>query len=157
MLGDTTAEVRRMAHNLIPDVLTKYNLEKALDMYCNDINNTNQLQITVQCHGIADKLHKATELMCYRIVQELVQNIIKHAHATSASVQVMLVEGTLGIIVEDNGHGFDTTKQPFSGVGLDNLRFRVNALQGTMELLSQVNKGTAVHILFDAGKLGDGE
>jgi len=153
MLGEITAEVRRTAHNLIPDVLTKYSLEKALRIYCDDINTTNRLQVTAQCHGIEGRLNKATELMCYRMVQELVQNIIKHAHATIASVEVMLVDDTLGIIVEDNGHGFNPAEERTTGIGLDNLRFRVKALQGTMEITSEAGTGTTVYILFGINQL----
>ncbi len=148
ILDDTTAEVRRTAHNLLPDILTKYDLEKALSIYIERINAGGQLAVRLQCHGLEGKLNKATELMLYRITQELIQNIVKHAHATRAAVQVMLIDDILGIIVEDNGHGFNMENQG-SGQGLDSLRFRVKSLQGNMDIFSQQGKGTTVHIQFD--------
>lgn len=152
ILDDTAAEVRRTAHNLLPDVLTKYSLEKALHIYCDRINAGGQLQIELQCHAVEGKLNKATELMLYRITQELIQNIIKHAHATYVTIQIMLIEEMLGIIVEDNGYGFDIESDD-TGLGLNNLHFRVKSLQGTMDIFSQKAKGTIVHIQFDWDKI----
>ena len=152
MLEDTSEEVRKTAHNLMPDVLLRHNLPKALETYCENISATGKLRIDFQVHNLSPAMDKAAELMLYRIVQELVQNIIKHAHATYAEVQLVEHEGVLSIMVEDNGTGFDTEAQ-HSGFGLQQLKHRVRALQGYLSITSVKGKSTTVHIEFDLEKL----
>ncbi len=152
LLNDTAAEVRQTAHNLMPDILMKYSLKDALLLYCADINTGGQLEIDLQLHGRLEDMSKSVELIFYRIAQELVQNIIKHAQATHAVIQVIQDQGRLNLIVEDNGVGFDQAEVD-KGFGLQNLQFRVQALQGYISVTSAKGKGTSVYIEFDLEKL----
>lgn len=152
MLRDISTEVRKTAHNLMPDVLIRYNLKKALELYCDYINASNQMEIVLQFHGDLDGLDKSIELVLYRISQELLQNIIKHAKATYAALQITQHENKLSIIVEDNGAGFDTDSQT-EGYGLQNLRFRVYALNGNISIMSAKGRSTTVNIQFDLDTL----
>ncbi len=152
MLQDTSSEVRKTAHNLMPDVLTKYSLQEALGRYCDQVSASHELQVELQFHGIFPVMEKSIELILYRMAQELIQNIIKHAQASYAAVQVMLYENRLSLTVEDNGAGFDIHAEHL-GSGLDNLRYRVEGLQGTLSVSSTKDRGTTVHIQFDYEKL----
>ncbi len=152
MLHDTSKEIRKTAHNLMPDVLIKHDLEQALTVYCSRINEGRNLQIDLQFHGSLAQLDKATELILYRMVQELIQNVIKHSEATHADIQVIRHENSLHISVEDNGHGFNL-EETTNGFGLENLRFRVQALHGNVSIISAKGKSTTVHIEFDVTKL----
>ncbi len=152
MLQDTSSEVRKTAHNLMPDVLIRHNLEDALLFYFSKINEAKNLQLDLHCHGDLAQLSKSEELMLYRIIQELVQNILKHARATQAEIQIIVHEGLLNISVEDNGIGFDTNQQN-EGFGLQNLRYRIQALHGEISITSERGKNTTVHIDFDLQKL----
>jgi signal transduction histidine kinase len=152
MLEDTGAEIRKTAHNLMPDVLVRKRLPEALMIYCEQITAHDQLQIDLQFHGAFDQLTKATELMLYRIIQELLQNILKHANATHAVVQLREYEGKLSLTVEDNGEGFDTEAQS-GGFGLLNLRYRVAALQGHISIMSAKGRHTTIHLEFDLENL----
>ncbi|XZF15937.1 tetratricopeptide repeat-containing sensor histidine kinase [Chitinophagaceae bacterium MMS25-I14] len=152
LLNDTAAEVRQTAHNLMPDMLIKNSLKDALLLYCADINTGGQLEIDLQFHGRLEEMSKSVELIFYRITQELVQNIIKHAQATQAVIQIIQDQGRLNLIVEDNGVGFDQAEIN-SGFGLQNLQFRVQALQGYISVTSAKGKGTSVYIEFDLEKL----
>jgi signal transduction histidine kinase/predicted small secreted protein len=152
MLSDTATEVRKTAHNLMPDALARQSLREALLQYCEN-NSSSILQIDLQ-FDVQESFHKASELFLYRIIQELVQNITKHAKATHAVIQLMLHENNLSIIVEDNGSGFDSSLS-HKGAGLLNIHKRVEALQGYISLSSRKDKGTTVHIEFDFTKLNN--
>ncbi len=150
MLADTTQEVRKTAHNLMPDALSRQGLREALLLYCEN-NSNSQLQVALQ-YDVAEGLGKAAELFLYRIVQELVQNIVKHAKASYAVIQLMLHEDRLSITVEDNGIGFDQSL-PVKGTGLHNLKGKAETLQGYVSIASRKNNGTTAHIEFDFSKL----
>lgn len=152
LLENTSDEVRKTAANLMPDVLAKYGLEEAATLYCHQINNRSALFIDVQFHGDLSFLDKATELILYRIIQELIQNTIKHARATKAALQVIRHEDTLHLSLEDNGSGFDPSVHS-SGFGLGNLRFRVQSLHGKLEIRSSPDQPTTVHIEFNIAKI----
>jgi signal transduction histidine kinase len=150
MLEDTSSEVRKTAHNLMPDVLVRHALPDALTIFCDHIDE--ELPTELSCEGDFSLLDKATELMIYRTVQELIQNIIKHASATRAAIQLYIFEGRLSLTVEDNGTGFDASEQ-HHGFGLENLRYRIAALHGDLAITSDKNNSTIVHIEFDLDKL----
>ncbi len=151
MLQDTSSEVRKTAHNLMPDILVRYHLEQALMVYCENLSK-GSLQIDVQFQGDLSQLDKATELLLYRMAQELLQNVVKHANATYAIIQVMLHNGQLSVMVEDNGSGFNV-KECNNGFGLENLKYRVQALEGVIAIESGEEQSTTVYISFDYNKL----
>jgi signal transduction histidine kinase len=149
MVIETGTEVRRTAHNLIPDILELHDLQYALVRFCNDIRHRGQVEVDLSLNGELQHLDKQTELTVYRLVQELVQNVLKHAEASQVSVQVILFDDQLSITVEDNGKGFDPSAQP-EGLGLRQIRNRVQLLGGTVEISSVPQQSTLVNILFPA-------
>ncbi len=152
MVSGTAIEVRRTAHNLMPDVLDKQSLKEALLLYC-EYHNNNNLHIELQYH-VPLALSKPAELFIYRIVQELLQNIVKHAEASYAAIQVMLHEQELSITVEDNGKGFDSSIYA-GGTGLQNIRSRTEALQGYISIDTTAGIGSTLHLKFDYRKLAN--
>ena len=90
----------------------------------------------------------ATEIVIYRIVQELLNNIVKHAAATEVLVQIMRHDNNLNITIEDNGKGFDVSSSQNKGNGLGNVRSRVDYLKGQLDIQSVPGKGTSIHIDF---------
>jgi len=152
MLQETAVDVRKTAHNLMPDMLMKNNLKEALTKYCDRINDNNELLLDIQFNFGEVKLGKTIELMIYRIIQELIQNIMKHANASKASIQIMHIDKKLSLLVEDNGKGFELDHQN-SGTGIQNLKSRVKSFDGSLSVFSSIGKGTTVHIQFDWEKL----
>jgi len=152
MLEDTTDELRKTAHNLMPGILASHSLAEALQIWCSNINATGKLHISLRVTGMDAPLPKDLELMLYRMIQELVQNIIKHARATKAEVDLAHRDGEIHIFVEDDGDGFADTDRN-GGFGLQNLRYRVQALQGEMYIDTEAGKGTAVSIRFDDNRI----
>lgn len=146
MLQGMGEEIRKTAHNLMPDVMLEYNLQQALQLYCGTLN-TEQLRISLQFNGHLTIKDKSLELSIYRIVQELVQNIVKHAQATVAEIQVTQLKDKLCLSVEDNGVGFDSEQG--QGIGLQNIKTRVSSLNGYYSLTSAPGKGTTAFIEID--------
>ncbi len=148
MLDQSIQELRRVAHNMMPEALVKFGLNTALQDFCNSINQSDALQITYQSFDVKDdtvSTNKSSAI--YRIVQELVNNILKHAHAKTALVQLVKKDNTLSITVEDDGMGFDKSiLQTNSGMGYLNLQNRVAYINGKMDIQTSQNKGTSVNI-----------
>ncbi len=150
MLDTSIRELRRVAHNMMPEMLTKFGLDEALKEYCNTINATNLLSVKYQSMGMDTRLEKSAEIIIYRIIQELLNNILKHATATETMVQLIKEEGRFSIIVEDNGKGFDTALlKTNKGAGLTSIQSRVNYLKGQLDIHSEAGKGTLVNIEFN--------
>ncbi|MES2702720.1 MAG: tetratricopeptide repeat protein [Bacteroidota bacterium] len=153
MLSDVGDEIRKTAHNLMPDALMKQALPEAIRTFCNNMQEDG-LHIDFQSYGTFDELPQHFKLNIYRIVQELLKNVVQHAHATSALVQLMMHEHSLTVTVEDNGRGYDTGETN-GGIGLHNLQTRVRNLEGTYTIESEHNRGTSVFIEFDTRMINE--
>ncbi len=148
-LNETSEQIRKTAHNLMPDVVTDFTLEEALTMYAETINRTYpDLRIDMQIHSELDVAEQSAKLSIYRMLQEILQNIISHARASLAIIQIFEQGSRLHILVEDNGIGFDyrNTKK---GLGLVNLETRVRMLNGNMQFSSSPGMGTTINIEVD--------
>lgn len=146
-LDESISEMRRVAHNMMPEALIKLGLQQAMQDYCDSINAARTLTVNTEFHGLEQRMNAAAEVTVYRIVQELVNNVVKHAEATVALVQVIRQGKSLSITVEDNGKGFEAEGwERKNTAGLQNIRTRVNYLQGRMDVKSQPGKGTSVYV-----------
>jgi signal transduction histidine kinase len=145
ILDEVSSEIRKTAHNMMPDILLRHGIEDALKLYVDTANGDPLLYINLQINGPFNDLEDFIQLSLYRIIQELVQNIIKHAKASNALVQLNRKASTLTILVKDNGKGFDTSNAK-AGLGLQNVRFRVHSLNGNINTVSSEAKGTSVII-----------
>jgi len=155
MLNETGSEIRETAHNLMPDILARHGLTEALQLYCDKINAGNRLYLKLRLQGQPGQLPEPLRLPVYRIVQELVQNILKHAEATNALIRLMQDADRLRILIRDNGKGFDAAAPVVSGMGLENIRSRVQTLRGEMTVESTPETGTTVQITIDLRNFKD--
>jgi two-component system, NarL family, sensor kinase len=147
MLDTSIQELRRVAHNMMPEALVKFGLDEALKDYCDNINNAQVLNVKYQSFGMGNRIENTTEIIIYRIIQELLNNIFKHARANEALVQLIREDGRISITVEDNGKGFDVKiLEKSKSSGWANIRSRVNYLKGKLDIISEDNKGTSVNI-----------
>ena len=146
LLNSASREVRSIAHNLSPDLMLKYELDEALAIFCRSVNN-DYLKVDFYALGEPLKLKNNFKFIIYRIVQELVNNILKHAEASHALVQLSHHDQVLSLTIEDNGKGFDAQKN--SGMGLLNLKTRVQELNGQLNLETSPGEGTTIYMEFD--------
>jgi signal transduction histidine kinase len=149
-LDETALELRKTAHNLMPEILIQQGLVIALESFCEKTSAFTGIQISFHHEEYVPRLDIDFELSVYRMVQELVQNIIKHANATKALVQIDYHEPLLIVTVEDDGIGIDKNEPSFTnGMGLNNISTRIKALQGNFEITGRKGEGTSVYIEFD--------
>lgn len=147
---DATRDLRTTAHNLMPDVLLEEGLTDAVYYFCKTLQDSTKLAISFQIFGQIPRFASDFELSLYRIIQELVHNIIKHAHADRALVQLNYQDGLLSITVEDNGIGIlDKTIRDKKGIGLKNIYSRVATLNGHIDLRSTPKTGTTLYLEFE--------
>jgi len=144
LLDVTSSEARKISHNLMPGALVKFGLIDALNDFCNNIAGSHSFAVEFQSYGLDNRLPEDQEIMIYRIVQELVNNVVKHAKATEVIVQLMVSDNVLHITVEDNGVGFEPEKTKNPGIGMNNIRSRIDYLNGDLTIDSQPGVGTTI-------------
>lgn len=151
MLDSSIREMRRVAHNMMPEVLVKYGLDTALRDYCIDINKSGALEVNYQSIGLNNvQIEQTTAIALFRVAQELMNNIIRHAAARTAIVQLTKTDGQLTLTVEDDGRGFETQSLEFTqGIGWRNIRNRVEFLKGKIDIQSSPGKGSSVMIVVN--------
>lgn len=155
LVDKASSELRRIAQNMKPEALMKFGLVAAVEDLCDEINFNKKLHITFQHFGLQILKQDDTALQVYRIIQELLNNIIKHAKATEALVQLIQQEEKLLITIEDNGRGFDPTKNRGNGQGLQNIESRVKYLNAKITWDSVIDQGTTVSIVVELNKQND--
>jgi two-component system, NarL family, sensor kinase len=134
MLDDTITSVRRISRDLMPSTLEKFGLVQALTELCERFQATSAIKIRFNEEGKVGELDKNRSLMIFRIVQELLNNAIKHSKAEEIQVTLHFAD-KLSVIVQDNGVGFDANaimndKQSGKGLGLFNIENRARLLGG---------------------------
>ncbi len=149
MLDHSISELRRVAHNMMPEVLVKFGLSEALKSYCERMRESQIFKIDFQSIGMEERLSSNTEIFVYRIVQELLNNTAKHAKATHVLVQLARQNNEVSITVEDDGSGFyKSAVEKATGAGWGNIRSRVDYLKGKLDIQSEPGQGTSVHIII---------
>ncbi|HRI60308.1 MAG TPA: ATP-binding protein, partial [Saprospiraceae bacterium] len=147
LLGEASEEVRRISHELSSAVLLKFGLKAQLEALADIIPSSGKLQVELATHGLKERLDYKTELNIYRMVQELVHNVVKHAQAKNISIQVNRFDDRINVIVEDDGRGFDVEKiREKPGLGMQNLAARIHDLGGELQIDSRPGHGTTVSI-----------
>jgi len=146
-LDESISEIRRVAHNLMPEALIKLGLQQALQDYCDGLSEAQPFTINGEFHGLEIRMEPSVEIAVYRIVQELLNNSVKHSQATTILAQVIRQKNSLSITVEDNGKGFNKEAIAIKhGAGLKNIQSRVDYLQGQIDIKTVLGIGTSIHI-----------
>lgn len=148
MVKTAYQETRQLSHDMMAFPLRALGLEASFRALCTTINKSGKLQVDFDLHE-AQALFLGTEkeLHLYRILQELLQNVIKHARATAVTVQLTHDAGQGTLLVEDNGRGFPE-KSLKEGLGLGNIRHRVERLSGTLDIDSRSGGGSTIIVQF---------
>ncbi len=145
LLDNVSSEARKIAHNLMPELLSRLGLVEALDAFCQQVSASGVLKVDFEYAGPPERLPDSLELSIYRITQELLNNVIKHANASEAFVQILRDEQVLSITVEDNGRGF-AGELSAPGIGLESIRSRLAFLGGKMNVQSDPGRGASVFV-----------
>ncbi|MBI3520036.1 MAG: sensor histidine kinase [Bacteroidetes bacterium] len=147
LVDDSVKEVRAVSHNMMPNTLIKLGLASAVREFITKLGNAPTLKVDLEIVGLDSRLDNQIETVLYRVIQEIVNNIIKHAKASQISMQLIRHETELSVMIEDNGVGFDTAKlDSFEGIGLKGIQTRIEFLNGSVHFDSSVGRGTTVII-----------
>ena len=138
-------DVRELLQNLSSAVLEEFGYTTAIEGLVNKINETKQLHFNLVIFGMTQGLRKEYDLPLYRITQELINNVLKHANAKNVSLQIGQRDEKIILMIEDDGKGFDVSSHK-SGFGLYNLEARTKLLHGVMTIDSYPGKGTSILI-----------
>ncbi|RZK52051.1 MAG: hypothetical protein EOO91_20020, partial [Pedobacter sp.] len=148
ILADVANTVREMSHELMPVAIRQYGLINAIEQLINDINTSGKLYIEHLIYGFNDlsKYPEDFQVSFYRIVQELFQNIVKHAKATNAIFQLVEHPDSINLYIEDNGKGIEKEKADKTGKGIGLLANRIDYYEGKISIEGQPGKGTLIVI-----------
>lgn len=147
LVDDSVKEVRAVSHNMMPNTLIKLGLGSAVREFITKLGNAPTLKVDLEIVGLDTRIDNQVETVLYRVIQEIVNNIIKHANASHISMQLIRHETELNVMIEDNGIGFDTNKlESFDGIGLKGIQTRIEFLNGTVHFDSTPGRGTTVII-----------
>jgi len=146
-------QLRLLIYDLRPSMLDDFGLAPAIRWYVETHSQTSGLRVVTDIDGVAERLPPALETAVYRIVQESMSNVIRHAHATRAVLHVNTTPDQVSLSVSDNGIGFDPTalahaSDGLGGVGLLSIRERVEALDGSVTIYSVRDRGTQIQVLI---------
>lgn len=145
LLDNAIHEVRRIAHNMLPVSLKRFGLQAALQTFVDQLNDSEKLNVDLQILGLNRRLPEQIEVAAYRICQELVQNVIKHANTSSMRMQLIAHQDTLNLIVEDEGKGMQKSEVS-AGFGFVTIQSKINLFKGSFTIESQPGRGTMVLI-----------
>lgn len=144
LVDESCKEVRTVSHIMMPNALLTNNLDQAIRAFVDKLDKKT-LQVHVSTEGLEERLDSNTETVLYRVIQEAVNNVIRHAEATTLDVSLVRDKDGISGTIEDNGKGFDVTdKNKFSGIGLKNIITRIEYLKGTVDFDSAPGRGTVV-------------
>lgn len=150
MLDTSIKELRRVAQNMMPEALIKFGLKDALADFCESLNEANPMNIRFQFIGEFKRIDHKIEIGAYRIIQELINNALKHSEASELIIQMIQEANRLCLVVQDNGKGFNTnaTNQE-KGIGLSSIKSRVDSLNGRLDIHSEIGNGSEFNIEFN--------
>ncbi len=142
---ESAKEVRSISHQMMPNALIKSGLASAIREFLQNIELQN-LKINLEVNHLNEPLDPTTEKVLYRVIQELVNNVIKHAKANVLNISIDKNDKEILAKIEDNGKGFDSQSLDYEGIGLKNIQDRIAFLKGKIIIESSKNMGTKVLI-----------
>lgn len=144
LVDESCREVRTVSHVMMPNALLKNNLGDAIREFTGKLNQK-ELRISVYTEGLDERLDSNIETMLYRVVQECVNNTIKHARASTLDISLIRDKDGISGTIEDNGKGFDAgNPEIMKGIGMKNISSRIEYLKGTVDVDSAPGRGTVV-------------
>ncbi len=148
LVTESYDEMRSISHQIVPNALVRAGLASAVKEFLNKIDQQ-KLKVSLETVGLNERLDEQTETVLYRVIQETVNNVIKHANASKLNIQLIRDEDGIAVTIEDNGKGFDKELlKKSTGIGMSNILSRIEFLKGTMDIDTAPGKGTliAIHI-----------
>lgn len=146
-LDETYQLVRDISHTLIPKKFRQNGFTDLIEEYVKSISDTGGLEVGFYPHpgGQINSIDEKIRVEMFKILQELMTNTLKHAEAKKVDIHLSLIDGELSLLFEDDGKGF-ISETGYKGIGLNNVKERVNELQGNLHIDSVPKRGTIIAI-----------
>jgi two-component system sensor histidine kinase UhpB len=163
LVAKTIDDVRRISSDLRPYVIDNLGLVPALTWYSREFQERSGIKATLQVEGLSERLSPALETLVYRVVQEALTNILKHAKAENVLILLSCNRDMLRIVVEDDGRGFDVeatlTSYPMgrAGLGIFGMRERISVFGGTFSIVSALGGGVRITIELASPSFGEAQ
>jgi two-component system, NarL family, sensor kinase len=141
MIQESYRQVRGLSHNLMPEILENEGLVKALEKLVDKLNNGGLIEFEFINHNLEKRLEPQQELELYSVCLESINNIIKHSKASQAGIELSKNDTQIDLKISDNGKGIEKDKLE-KGMGLSSIENRINALNGSWEIDSELDRGT---------------
>ena len=156
MVGEGCKEVREVSHSMMPNALLSKGLISAIRNFTQQIDSK-VIDINLHTEGLDEPIDEVVESILYRVIQESVNNTIRHANANQLDISLHKNPEGISLLIEDNGKGFDTsflmdTNRKFGGLGLQNIKSRIAFLKGSVHWDSSPGNGTVVSIYIPIKK-----
>ncbi|MBS1510005.1 MAG: tetratricopeptide repeat protein [Bacteroidetes bacterium] len=146
LVDESCKEIRSVSHQMMPNALLKSGLASAIKEFIDKID-TRVLKVNLHTEGLNERLDSNVETVLYRVIQECVNNVIKHSGANTLDISLIKDADGIAATIEDNGRGFDSKdKEKFEGIGLKNIKTRIGYLKGTVDFDTSPGNGTLVAI-----------
>ena len=144
LIDDSCTEVRNLSHSMMPQAFFKSGLTDAVKSIIDKISGS-EIKISFNVEGNVNTIDKNKEIMIYRVIQECIQNTLKHAKASKLDISIIAENNEIDVTIEDNGIGFDLSQVITSGSsGLKNIQNRIEFLNGKLDIDSQMGSGTTI-------------
>ena len=152
LVDDAVQEVRNVSHNMMPAALIQFGLISMLQSLARKISEAKIVQVDFTSSGFENRLDQTIEIALYRVIQEILNNAIKHANATHVSIFLDNSIKQINLKIADNGKGFDTTKiNESTGIGWKNIFSRIAMINGEITVNSELLKGSSINIKINKG------
>ena len=143
------ANARKIAHDLLPPILEKFGLQPAIEELVDDYGTSKKVMLSADVEYPKDQLNKTQELHVFRVLQELINNSVRHGKAKEINISLLENNGDLTLTYVDNGVGFsEEIIDQKKGLGMKNIESRVELLNGELIIKSAIDKGIFVSIIF---------
>lgn len=146
IVNESYEEMRSISHQMMPNALTKSGLASAVKEFLNKIDK-DVIKVSLETIGLNERLSEQKETILYRIIQETVNNVIKHSGANKLTISIIQDDEGISATIEDNGKGFDKSNFT-SGIGISNMQSRVEFLKGIIDIDTAPNKGTLIAVFI---------
>ena len=146
IINDSLLELRQLSKNLTDNQLQNASLTELLKAECEQVDATGICKTKLETTAYLPEISIATKSSLIRVVQEFIQNSIKHSGCKIIGINIEATENILSIILEDDGNGFNIKEAEHTGAGLDNIRRRIQMLKGSCHFQSEKGTGTKLHL-----------
>ncbi|MEM6720530.1 MAG: sensor histidine kinase [Bacteroidota bacterium] len=144
IINESLSELRNLSKSLTDDTIEKYSLGELIAEECKKAHGLKTYDIQFYNHSDMLELSYLMKSILLRITQECIQNSIKHAHCTTINITLSNTNDQLRLHITDNGKGFEPDTVKTNGIGLQNIKKRIEILKGTFSLESSLNQGTSI-------------